>query len=486
MKLLDVLTAPWAIEPGKLLEIQAIYLAHARGEKADLAAIEARLGRPLANEREPYVVDQGVAVLSVEGVIAKRANMFSDISGGVSTQLLERDLQAALHDPAVHSIILSTDSPGGSVDGTQALAAKVRTGTAHKPIVTLASGMIASAAYWIGSASSAVYLADGTTVSGSIGVVANHADYSKQRAERGVKVTEITAGKYKRIASDNAPLSKEGLQYMQAQVDYYYSLFVNDVATQRGVSVDTVLSDMADGRIFIGQQGVDAGLADGIQSMAQVIALLNADYSASLADASHVRGSGLPRARLALSGTGERHAAVTRANTITIFKGANPMDRATLAAEHPELLTAILDEGRAAGATAERERLAAIDGAAIPGHEALVAKLKADGTVSAGNAALQILAAERNARVQAGAQRAGEAPTPLVLVPSATVELTAAERAAAEAAAQDASLSVEDRSKKQWEADASLRAEFGSLDAYTAFAKAQDRGAVRMLVNKKG
>lgn len=514
MKLLDVLTAPWAIEPGKLLEIQAIYLAHARGEKADLAAIEARLGRPLANERAPYVVDQGVAVLSVEGVIAKRANMFSDISGGVSTQLLERDLQAALNDPAVHSIILSTDSPGGSVDGTQALASKVRAGTAQKPIVTLASGMIASAAYWIGSASSAVYLADGTTVSGSIGVVANHTDYSKARAERGVKVTEITAGKYKRIASDNAPLSKEGLQYMQAQVDYYYSLFVNDVATQRGVSVDTVLADMADGRIFIGQQGVDAGLADGIQSMAQVIALLNADYAASLADASHVRGSGLPRARFACGGQvrSNVHIAITpgakptavaaavgaqicrqinaaaqaNSQSTPIFTGATTMDRATLASEHPELLNAILNEGRVAGATAERERLAAIDGAAIPGHEALVAKLKSDGSVSAGDAALQILAAERTARVQAGAQRAAEAPQPLALVPSATVVPMAAEREAAAAAQADASLSVEDRSKKQWEADAGLRAEFGTLDAYTAFAKAQDRGAVRMLVNKKG
>mgnify|MGYP000343666262 FL=1 len=88
--------------------------------------------------------------------------------------------------------------------------------------------------------------------------------------------------------------------------------------------------------------------------------------------------------------------------------------------------------------------------------------------------------------MQAGAQRAAEAPQPLTLVPSATVAPTAAELAAAAAAEADAGLSVEDRSKKQWEADASLRAEFGSLDAYTAFAKAQDRGAVRMLVNKKG
>lgn len=48
MKLLDVITAPWAIEPGRLLEIQSIYLAHVRGEKADIAAIEARIGKPLS------------------------------------------------------------------------------------------------------------------------------------------------------------------------------------------------------------------------------------------------------------------------------------------------------------------------------------------------------------------------------------------------------------------------------------------------------
>src|SRR5574338_10182 len=51
MNLLDVLTGPWAIQPDKLLEIQAIYAAHARGERADLPAIAARLGRPLDNSQ---------------------------------------------------------------------------------------------------------------------------------------------------------------------------------------------------------------------------------------------------------------------------------------------------------------------------------------------------------------------------------------------------------------------------------------------------
>lgn len=473
MNLLDVLTAPWAIEPGKLLEIQAIYLAHVRGEKADLAAIEARIGKPLVNEPKPYTIDQGVAILPVEGVIAKRANMFMDISGGVSTELLGRDLQAALQDTQVHSIVLSVDSPGGAVDGTQALAAIIRSGREQKPIVTLASGLIASAAYWLGSAGSAVYIADTTTVSGSIGVVSSHTDYSKARADRGITVTEITAGKYKRIASDNAPLSKEGKAHMQAQVDYYYSLFVDAVAAHRGVGVETVLAQMADGQTFIGQQGIDAGLVDGIQTLPQIIAALNADYATSLVQPGHVRGSMLPKAT----------SAPVPIASVPTPKGVRNMDRQQLAAEHPALVESILAEGRAAGAAAERGRILAIEAAAIPGHDALVATLKADGNVSAGDAALQILAAERQVKTKMVAAHQAEAPTPVVQNATATHAPTAAERDALSAHA-DASLPVEQRAKAAWEGDASLRTEFSSLGSYTAYLRASESGQTRIFQGK--
>lgn len=473
MNLLDVLTAPWAIEPGKLLEIQAIYLAHVRGEKADLAAIEARIGKPLVNEPKPYTIDQGVAILPVEGVIAKRANMFMEISGGVSTELLGRDLQAALQDPQVHSVVLAVDSPGGTVDGTQALAAIIRSGREQKPIVTLASGLIASAAYWLGSAGSAVYIADTTTVSGSIGVVSSHTDYSKARSDRGITVTEITAGKYKRIASDNAPLSKEGKAHMQAQVDYYYSLFVDAVAAHRGVGVETVIAQMADGQTFIGQQGIDAGLVDGIQTMPQIIAALNADYATSLAHPGHVRGSMLPKGKTSLAPIA----------FVPSPKGVRTMDRQQLAAEHPALVESILAEGRVAGATAERDRILAIEGAAIPGHDALVATLKADSTVSAGDAALQILAAERQVNTKMAAAHQAEAPVPVPQNAAATHAPTAAEREALNGHV-DASLSVEERAKAAWDKDATLRAEFSSLGSFTAYLRASESGQTRVFKRK--
>ena len=410
MKLLDVLTAPWAIEPAKLLEIQAIYATHLRGDKIDIEAVEKRLGRPLANEPKAFDIIDGVAVLPIEGVIAKRANLFSQISGGVSTELVARDLRAALDDPSVHSIILSIDSPGGTVDGTETLANLVA--ASSKPIVTLASGTMASAAYWIGSAANAAYITDSTTIVGSIGVVATHTDISKAQAAAGVKTTEIFAGQYKRIASNYAPLSKEGRQTMQDQVDYTYSLFVSAVAANRGVSTDVVLKNMADGRIFIGQQAIDAGLVDGVSTLESLVAQLNASRASGRSVGASLNRAGVAQPKP--------------------IGAAMPITREQLAAEAPDVLAAI----QAEGASAERARIQAVEAQAIPGHEALIASLKFDGKSTAGDAAMAVLAAEKQARTTQAAKLAGDAPAPLPLVPAATVEPKADTRADLDAKAK--------------------------------------------------
>jgi signal peptide peptidase SppA len=400
MKLLDVLTAPWAIEPAKLLEIQAIYATHLRGDKIDIEAVEKRLGRPLANEPKAYQIQDGVAILPVEGVIAKRANLFSQISGGVSTELVARDIKDALADPAVHSIILTVDSPGGTVDGTQTLADIV--GAASKPIVTLASGTMASAAYWIGSAANAAYIADSTTVVGSIGVVATHTDISAAQEKDGIKTTEIFAGQYKRIASNYAPLSKEGRQTMQDQVDYTYGLFVNAVAKNRGVSADTVLKDMADGRIFIGQQAIDAGLVDGVSTLDALVQQLNQN-----------RTNGSAPGRV----SGPSRAGVAPAKPISTTGAAMPTAE-QIASEHPDIAATF----RAQGASAERERIQSIEAQAIPGHEALISSLKFDGKSTAGDAAMAVLAAEKQSRSAQAKALASDAPQPLLLAPAAALE----------------------------------------------------------------
>lgn len=271
MKILDVLNSPWAILPQQLSEITEIYATHLRGEKIDLRPIEAALGKPLENEEQGYQILHGVAIVPVHGVLSKRMNMFSRISGGASTELLARDIRQALDDPRVGALVLDIDSPGGQVDGVQTLADQIYEARGSKPIVAFADGKMASGAYWIGSAAEEIYLSGETVIVGSIGVVTQHVDYSKMEERVGIKTTEITAGKYKRIASEHAPLTDDGRAYIQSQIDEVYTVMVNSIARNRGVDADTVLKNMADGRLFIGKQAINAGLADGVSTLDALI-----------------------------------------------------------------------------------------------------------------------------------------------------------------------------------------------------------------------
>ncbi|WP_420994108.1 S49 family peptidase [Cupriavidus sp. 30B13] len=398
-RLLDVVTAPWAILPAKLSEIVAAYDARMLGEQIDLQAVAASLGRPLGSEPQDYEIVDGVAIIPMMGTIARRANLFSDISGGASSDLVMRDLRSAAANSRVNSILLHADTPGGTVAGTQQTANVMREVGAVKPVVTLGDGLIASAGYWIGAAAQAVFIADGTTQVGSIGVVSSHRDVSRSEEMRGVKTTEIYAGKYKRIAGSYAPLSEEGRASVQDYVDYLYGQFVQAVAEYRGVSTEKVLADMADGRIFVGQQAVDAGLVDGIATLDQLVGRLAAGEFKT-------PGAAVPRPK-------------TRADMPTSPKG-NSMSITTrdeLAAESPALLqeieSAARAAGEAAGATAERARILGIEAHAMVGHEALIASLKADGKTTPDQAAAQVLGAHRAALAKQASGQAAEAPPPL-------------------------------------------------------------------------
>jgi capsid assembly protease len=450
MKLLDVLCAPWAIQPEKLLEIHAIYHAHVRGEKIDLAGVEQRLGRPLVNEPKRYEIVDGVAVVPIEGMIAKRANLFMQISGGTSTQLAAQAVRDAGADPQAHAVVLAIDSPGGVVDGLDLLSSSIRDVRASgKRVVSFADGMMASAAYWIGSAAESIVIADNLTTVGSIGVAMVHRDVSVAQERAGIKMTDIYAGKFKRLATENAPLSSDGLATLQARVDYVYSLFVAEVAKNRGVSVDAVLEDMADGRQFIGQQAIDAGLVDGMSSLQGLIAALNAD----------------------------RRTAAAQSKPTASTAGANTMDRTQLEAQHPDLFKALCAEFTAAGAEAERARIQAVEGACLPGHETLIASLKFDGKTSGGDAALAVMAAERKQRDAAAGKLKSDAPDPVK--PAATPAIEGA------AESVDPNLPVDERCKAVWERDAKVRAEFTSLQAFTAYTKQHEAGNVRVLGARK-
>lgn len=406
--LFSLLTGPWAVLPEKLQQIQDIYASHLRGERVDLAAVEARLGRPLSNEPKPYEVRRGVAVLPIHGVIAPKASMFMDISGGCSTQRVQGLLEQALQDPDVSSVIAYLDTPGGAVIGTPELGAAFMRARQVKPVVGYTDGQMCSAGYWIGSATSRMYISGPTVDVGSIGVVSMHRDFSGQEASYGVKTTEITAGKYKRITSQYEPLTKAGRAHMQERVDYLYSLFVNAVAEHRGVTVEQVLSDMADGRVFIGQQAIDAGLVDGVMSLDELVDRMATDPQAVAAPpgqrpkaitATTTSGASAPD----FISEGDSMSQQEQTVAAAVTQAISGLTRDGLQTGNPVLFAALQSEFEAAGAKAERTRILDVQAQSMAGHEKLINDLMFDGKTTGPEAAVAVLAAHR-AQMSAAAQ----------------------------------------------------------------------------------
>jgi capsid assembly protease len=409
MTLFDLMTGPWAVLPETLTEMQRIYATHLRGEKIDISAVEAKLGRPLASEQQAYELREGgVAVLTASGVMAPKANMFMQISGGISTQMLTRQFDGMAADPRVKSVVFAPDSPGGNAIGVPAAARALQALAAAKPTVVVAEGVIASAMYWVGTAANALFIHGETDMAGSIGVVQRLSwDAASPNS------MELVRGKYKRISQNGAPPSADVIAHHEAGMDYLYSLFVDTVAQHRNTTSELVLEHMADGRVFIGQQAIDAGLVDGVSTVDAMVEQL-ATKPATFArrrKAVYALG-GLPTTSTQSAGDAPKGDDTQPPKGTVMPPADNQLSRESFERDHPTLFAQLRTEFCAQGAAAETNRVKAVlaEGEGMKGHQVLVMALAVDGKTTGAEAAQAILAADRAALKAAAKAHADDAP----------------------------------------------------------------------------
>lgn len=258
---------PWAITMDMYNTIEEVLARRYMGDGSSMQF-------DAANKRDEKKgrIEKRVAVVPLVGVIAKRMNMFNDISGGTSIEKFRASFEEALNNPEADAIVLDIDSPGGTVDGVKEMADFIFQSRSKKPIVAYANSEMASAAYWIGAAADKVTAYHPARL-GSIGVMMPHQDKSVQYERDGVKKTYLYAGKYKVMGSDNEPLSDEAREYIQTSfIDKLYTMFVDSIAQFRGVSSKYALENMADGKVFLAQEALNVKLIDKIMNLEDTIA----------------------------------------------------------------------------------------------------------------------------------------------------------------------------------------------------------------------
>ncbi len=213
--------------------------------------------------RRQQTADTGVAIIPVHGVLVSRSMQMNPCETMTSYEQVRAQVNAALADPAVEQIAFDIDSPGGSTVGAFELADFLFEARSVKPMSAITHYSAYSAGYLIASAIGNVSMSRTSGV-GSVGVIAKHLDVSARNEQMGVKVTTVYAGAHKNDLSPHEPLSDQSLNFLNDMVQGYYGQFVDAVARYRGISADAVRSTEAG--VFMGQQGVDVGFADRIET----------------------------------------------------------------------------------------------------------------------------------------------------------------------------------------------------------------------------
>lgn len=270
---------PWAMQPEKLDALCRFVEFKANGGMYSAEELAAR-GYTKSTPDKP---EKGgsVAVIPVYGVLSQRMNLMAEMSGGTSYQILSAQLHAALVDDEVSHVVLDIDSPGGGVPGAQELVSEIfalRGG--DKKIIAQVNSLAASAAYWIASAADEIVVTPSGR-GGSIGVYTVHEDISGMLEKDGVKLTYISAGKYKVEGNEAEPLSDEAKKFIQSGVDQSYKAFVGGVAEGRGVTTEYVEDNFGQGRVFGAKELVKRGMADRIGTLSETLAALGADITPS-------------------------------------------------------------------------------------------------------------------------------------------------------------------------------------------------------------
>lgn len=206
-------------------------------------------------------IQDGVMVVNIQGSLVGGTAGISALFGSIGYDDLRRVLLQGMTDEKVKAFLLNVGSGGGAVAGVTDSSSLIARINSVKPVVTYTGGMMASAAYWIGSQSRAVY-ASPTAIVGSIGIVNLHVSRAKELADMGREVTVVRAGSEKMLANPYERLTEAGKAQLQAQADAMYDVFIESVASARGISVKAAEKKFGQGRVFVGQQAIEAGLVD--------------------------------------------------------------------------------------------------------------------------------------------------------------------------------------------------------------------------------
>ena len=215
--------------------------------------------------------DTDVALIKIKGpILVDGGGSYLGGESVSSTKVIEF-IEAAGDDDNIGGILLEINSPGGSAVASDEISQALKRFRAehNKTSVAWVREVGASGAYWIASTTDHI-IVNKMTITGSIGVIASYLEFSEFMDKYGIKYQRMVSGKYKDLGTPFKELEDEERELFQTELDKIHDYFIEEVATNRKLTKEQV-EELATGRIFLGIEAFENGLADELGGKKQAI-----------------------------------------------------------------------------------------------------------------------------------------------------------------------------------------------------------------------
>ncbi|MBN07270.1 MAG: signal peptide peptidase SppA [Rhodospirillaceae bacterium] len=181
-------------------------------------------------------------------------------------------LQGIADDPDAKALIVTINTPGGTVVGGESLYLALREVAKQKPVVAVMRELATSAGYMIALGADYI-VARQSTITGSIGVLMQSTDMTGLLTKLGIKPAVVKSSPLKAQPNPLEPFSDDARRASQEIVTNMQDMFVSLVRDRRDMD-DASLRKVSDGRIFTGGQALNNGLIDAIGGEAAAVTWL--------------------------------------------------------------------------------------------------------------------------------------------------------------------------------------------------------------------
>jgi protease-4 len=210
-----------------------------------------------------------LAVLTLEGVIAPGEGS-QLVTRTVGAESATRALQALRRDGRVCAVVLHVDSRGGSASASDRIWREVLRLAQAKPTVAYLGDVAASGGYYVVAPCAAI-VAQPSTLTGSIGVVAGKLALERLLERAGVGSAIVSRGQHAGMGSIRRRYDDGGRAKLREELEGVYAQFVGRVADGR--KMDRARVDaIAQGRVWTGEAAKERGLVDQLGDLAGAVA----------------------------------------------------------------------------------------------------------------------------------------------------------------------------------------------------------------------